>query len=443
MKTLSVAIAFAIAAVAASPATSPWPVWIERLGWTLVHSVWQLGGVALVMRLVDAWARPASPRRRYLIAAATLGLMLMIPAATWLLWAPRSVSALPSATPEPTAARQSSRSLASEAGVYDPQTNLPVDLGKLRIESEAMPLSAADGPSQFESRAESDVAVATCREAERLASLRVEPRSAFEPSAAAATGWIDRIQAGIEGRLEWLVWFWLAGVALFSCRPVCGICSEWRLRHRGRSPVADSVEETLRRLAQRMGITQAITIAQSAFVRVPLVIGYLRPLILLPVGALARLTPAQLEAILAHELAHIRRHDWLVNALQVLAETVLFYHPAVWWISRRVRQSRELCCDDTALELLPDRAVFARALLILEEFRLQGPAFSASTTLAATGGLLSARIRRLLPAPAGARSAARGRWSGAVLLIALGLSGGVSLLARPPAKPVEAEESED
>ena len=90
---------------------------------------------------------------------------------------------------------------------------------------------------------------------------------------------------------------------------------------------------------------------------------------LLPMSALAGLSPLQVEAILAHELAHIRRHDYLVNLLQTLLETLLFYHPAVWWLSRQIRIEREHCCDDLAVSLCGDPVVYARALADLEELR--------------------------------------------------------------------------
>jgi hypothetical protein len=116
---------------------------------------------------------------------------------------------------------------------------------------------------------------------------------------------------------------------------------------------------------------------------------------LLPVSALAGLSPQQLEAILAHELAHIRRHDYLVNLLQTLVETLLFYHPAVWWLSHRIRIERENCCDDLAVSLCGDPYAYARALADLEALR--GDA--GRLALAVTGGSLLHRVRRLLGAP--------------------------------------------
>ena len=107
-------------------------------------------------------------------------------------------------------------------------------------------------------------------------------------------------------------------------------------------------------MAYRLGLPAAAHVVESALVDVPTVVGWLRPAILLPVAAIATLTPAQVEAILAHELAHIRRHDYAVNLLQTIAETLLFYHPAVWWLSKRIRAEREHCCDEIAVEICGD-----------------------------------------------------------------------------------------
>jgi uncharacterized protein (TIGR03435 family) len=130
----------------------------------------------------------------------------------------------------------------------------------------------------------------------------------------------------------------------------------------------------------------------SAIVQVPIVVGWLRPVVLVPVGALGGLPTEHLEALLLHELAHIRRHDYLVNILQSVAEALLFYHPAVWWVSGHIRAERELCCDDVAVLVSGDALTYARALAELESYR---PAHIAAA-VAATGGSLPDRIARLL-----------------------------------------------
>jgi HEAT repeat protein len=167
-----------------------------------------------------------------------------------------------------------------------------------------------------------------------------------------------------------------------------------------------------------------VRLFRSALVEVPTVIGWLRPVLLLPASALTGLPPRQLEVILIHELAHIRRHDYLVNLVQSLVEVLLFYHPAVWWLSRQVRRERESCCDDLAVALCGDRLLYARALLALAEARQPQPALS----LAAGGGVLLERIRRLLGVPGPAAGGAGRRLAGGAALasvVALGLMLGV------------------
>ncbi|HET6963100.1 MAG TPA: M56 family metallopeptidase, partial [Terriglobia bacterium] len=156
------------------------------------------------------------------------------------------------------------------------------------------------------------------------------------------------------------------------------ICTEW--------------QERLLQLCQQLQVKQTVLLLKSACVEVPTVIGWLRPVILLPASALTGLATQQLEAILAHELAHIRRYDYLVNLLQTAVETLLFYHPAVWWVSRQVHLEREHCCDDLAVAVQGDALAYARALAELETRRIDGPQLA----LAANGGSLLARIERLL-----------------------------------------------
>ena len=159
---------------------------------------------------------------------------------------------------------------------------------------------------------------------------------------------------------------------------------------------------------------------ESALVDVPTVIGWMKPVILLPASALAGLSPAQLEAILAHELAHIRRHDYLVNLLQTLVETLLFYHPAVWWLSRRIRIERENCCDDLAVSLCGDPVAYAQALADLEELRGRG----GQLVMAANGGSLVHRVRRLLGAPSHAGRGPGWLAGSVAVLLMLGIAAG-------------------
>ena len=149
------------------------------------------------------------------------------------------------------------------------------------------------------------------------------------------------------------------------------------------------------RLHRRVGIRTSVRLGLSWDVDSLLVLGWLKPVILVPAGALLALPPEALEALLIHELAHIRRGDFLANLLQTLAESILFYHPAVWWLSGRIRQEREHCCDDAAVQACGDPILYASALLGLEELRTQ-PKLIPDLALAASGGKLMSRIQRLL-----------------------------------------------
>ncbi len=189
---------------------------------------------------------------------------------------------------------------------------------------------------------------------------------------------------------DWIACLWLLGVASMSLYTMLGWTRVQRLRRHVLQPVDFECLDTLR---HRLGITRAVRVCSSALAQVPSVIGWLRPVILLPVTALTGLTESQLQAIMAHELAHIRRHDYIVNLFQTAIETLLFYHPAVWWVGRQIRQERENCCDDIAVALTGDPVEYASALAEMEQIRVPEPA------LAANGGDLLSRIRRLLGEP--------------------------------------------
>jgi uncharacterized protein involved in exopolysaccharide biosynthesis len=170
--------------------------------------------------------------------------------------------------------------------------------------------------------------------------------------------------------------------------------------------------EVLNDLRRRLGVSRPVRLLKSALVEVPTVIGWLRPVILLPAVSLTGLTPGQLEALLAHELAHVRRLDYLVNAFQCLVETLMFYHPVAWWISRYVREERENCCDDLVIKVCGDRLAYARALATMEGLRGELPELA----FAASGGSLLNRIRRLLGASSETGSASIRQLSGVALL---------------------------
>jgi len=229
--------------------------------------------------------------------------------------------------------------------------------------------------------------------------------------------------------MDWLVVLWLAGVAAFSVRALGG----WYLvQSRTRFDTLPLPADLLARcheLQQRLAVAWPVRFALSRRITVPMVIGWLRPMILIPVSALAGLSPRQLDALILHELAHIRRFDTVSNIALVAVETILFYHPAVWWVSRQVRTLREHCCDDLAVSACGDAALFAEALTSLEAGRA-----TAGLALAANGGSLKDRVARLLDAPAETRRFSLSAVAGLALLSLVAGSVAVAQ-TQAPARP--------
>lgn len=219
--------------------------------------------------------------------------------------------------------------------------------------------------------------------ANRVVGISGSPGPAIWPAAASPSNWMAALEA-------WALPLWCAGVLIFAVRLICSSRHVARLRREGDAAEASLVQSVLG-LARRMSIDRPVRLLISSLADSPSVAGWLRPTILLPAASLLNLSVEQLEAVLAHELAHIRRHDYLVNVLQTLAETLFFYQPAVWWVSSSIRNERELCCDDLAVEFCNDPVGYARALTKLERLRVISPELA----LSSTGGPLLRRIQRL------------------------------------------------
>jgi beta-lactamase regulating signal transducer with metallopeptidase domain len=309
------------------------------LGWALIHFIWQGTFVAILLAGVLQVLRGRSTNARYAAACAALLLMLI-------------------ALPVTTAIVMSS---APDNMTY----KLP-------------PVSAAQSESQ-------PVAVVT--------EHAIAPAQTADVKASPLP-WSSMWSARLYSLLPWIILLWLLGVIFFALRLFCGWLYTERLKFQGTRPPEEKWEQALRRLRRQLGVTCPVRLLESAIVKVPMVIGWLGPVILLPASALTGLTPQQVEAIIAHELAHIRRHDYLINLLQAVVETLLFYHPAVWWVSRQIRQEREHCCDDLAVAVCGEPLTYARALLEMEQLRATGRRLA----VAANGGLLMNRIQRLVGA---------------------------------------------
>lgn len=311
---------------------------IETLGWTLAHSLWELPAVAAVVGILLTFLRRGSAQVRYVVACAGLLAMVGVLGGTYAYLLPAEVRVV---APAPLPVMQTKAPAAVEL---------------------AKPPTAVELP----------------------------PLVVSEVTKAVALPWRVRLERAVEPWLPTAVGCYFAGMLLMAMRLALGYA---RLRSltRGGVAIRGGVRSTLDALLPRMGVTRAVRLLECQTIEVPTLLGVIKPVILLPAAALAGLSPAQLEALLAHELAHIRRHDYVANLVQSILETILFYHPAVWWLSGRIRQEREHCCDDAVVALTSDRLTYARALASMESLRAAGVA-----ALAARGGALLPRIRRLL-----------------------------------------------
>jgi beta-lactamase regulating signal transducer with metallopeptidase domain len=229
----------------------------------------------------------------------------------------------------------------------------------------------------------------------------------------------------------WLVEAWLVGVALLSLRSAGGLLLLERERRRRCAIVADHLLAVCYELQDQLGISRAVQYCESAYLQAPAVIGWFRPMVLLPISTLTGLTDEQLRMVIAHELAHIQRLDAFVNVFQICAETLLFYHPAVWWMNKRIRAERELCCDEVAVSVCGDVVEYARVLTMMEEWR-SAPALA----MAANRGSLSERIAHLLRLRSSRKGSRKLGVVGSIVFLTTAIIAGNALLGIAYSKPI-------
>src|ERR1700722_8432350 len=236
--------------------------------------------------------------------------------------------------------------------------------------------------------------------------------------------------------LLWLVEAWFGGVLLLSLRPAAGFFLIERMRIKKGAPVTRVLHARCLELQRRMGLSRVVQYRESLQLQAPAVVGWFRPVVLLPISALTGLSAQQLELVIAHELAHVKRLDPFVNLFQIAAETLLFYPPAVWWLSKKIRAERENCCDDVAIAVCGNAVEYARALAAMAEWQ-SVPALA----MAANRSPLAERVARLLGVSKlhwGARSAGI---AGSMLCLCASVLAGNALLGAAQAKKVTADQS--
>lgn len=249
-------------------------------------------------------------------------------------------------------------------------------------------------------------------------SLTVITAASADSSAPTFLPWLNNLHVWLSPWLSWAVLLWFMGVLIMTFRVGHGWQRAHHLRRTAEFPPLPQWESIVKDLSRRLGIRKVVRLAVSTRILVPSVIGWLKPVILLPPSVISGLTPLQIELILAHELAHVRRYDYLWNLVQIVVETLLFYHPVVRWVSNQARIEREQCCDDLVVALHGDPLDYARALTELEGLRHPRSALM----LGANGGQVLDRIHRLLGQSAASMPAA---WGPVLLAACMLLAGGL------------------
>ncbi|MEZ0296646.1 MAG: carboxypeptidase regulatory-like domain-containing protein [Candidatus Methylacidiphilales bacterium] len=322
--------------------------WIDRLGWTLLHALWQGGAVWLILQLVLAVMRRSGANARYLAACSALAAMVLLP---WLTYFTQDFQ--DRVVREQTAIGR----IPQRTDVPD-STSTPYREGGVMGKNDAQQTAASSLPQP--------------PALQLLPSPRTAQSALWPGDLQSASSYfgvqVQHLQT-LRKIMPWLVGAWVCGVILFATRLGFGLRSLERLAGATLIPLDSAWQAHWQQLMKRAGIRRLVCMGECVAVQVPTVVGWLKPVVLLPIGVLSGLPMAQVEAILLHELAHIRRQDFVVNLLQNVAETLLFYHPAIWSISARIRLERELACDDLAMEWCADRLGYAEALAAFEGLR--------------------------------------------------------------------------
>jgi beta-lactamase regulating signal transducer with metallopeptidase domain len=309
---------------------------LEATAWTLIHFCWQAAVISGVFRVASAAFARCASHIRYALALAAL-LTMLVSAVVTFAWQMRSAGFSPAL-----------------AATTSAVTNALV-------------------PGDF---------ARTVAHGVVSSSQAAAPSSPFVKSLPSLMGWIDA--------------FWVMGVLALAVRGVGGWWLIHRLRVSATSEASEAARASFQRISNSLGLRRLVLLRISSAISSPVTVGVLRAIVLLPVSAVTLLGPDELEVVLAHELAHVRRADFLWNLVQTLVETLFFFHPAVWWVSARVRHERELCCDDLALKICPNPVVYASALFHLEEQRSRQMSLAMALDGHQSAQTLRMRIARIL-----------------------------------------------
>ncbi len=325
------------------------------LGWMVIHSLWQAMVIALFTGIILLVLRKKSAQVRYVVGNIALVAILVSAVSTFAYY-------------------YNSETEAREAV-------LTVDPGESTLVNAENTLAI---PSEQAAQAE-----------KTIIKVREEDQTLADSPLIGAGGF-EMFKAYFNNNIPLILTIWVLGMALFLLKILGSISYVYFIRSRHNFSVDEYWLEKLDFLKAKLNLSKSIELVESALVRSPVVVGHLKPVILFPIGVINRLSPKDVEAILAHELAHIARHDYIFNILQSLVEALFYYHPAVWWLSAQVRNERESACDEIAIQLTGDSIHYAKTLVTVQEMAF----FPLSTALAFAGqpkqSQFLLRIQRIL-----------------------------------------------
>ena len=342
---------------------------IADIGWTLAHSLWQIGLVSLALLLVLHILRDREPNLRYLISVAALILAVALPFITFVQTSSDSQAQAFAASAEQ---HRRTSAFANEGHVGEESQNANGD---------AFADNGSTASSQF---------------------------------ITSARNWVS---TNIDAVLPIAVLFWFAGVGFFSLRLIGGFSHLRQYKNLASNELDECWLEKFSTLCETIGVSRTVRLLRSEIVETPIAIGILKPVIVIPASLFLQISPQELETIIAHELIHIRRFDPFVNVIQCVVESIFFYHPGVWWISSQIRREREFAADASVVATFENSHVmYARALANLEEIRLRANQQTPRYATAANGGNFMQRIERILKIKTEA-SKANSAWTAGVALL--------------------------
>lgn len=309
------------------------------LGWMVIHSLWQATAIAIISGIVAIVVRKKSPQLRYWIHNAALLSVLIAAMVTFCLY-------------------------------YD----FSKEIGQTIFVPEKMPVALSN--AEFVSNSQSSID-----------NTQSEPLS------------MEGLRMYFNRNIYLIVTMWIMGVALFILKLLGGISYVYYLRSRLNFPADEYWLEMVEKLGEKAGVKRGMELVESALVRSPLVVGHLKPMILFPIGAINKLNTQEVEAILAHEIAHVLRNDYIFNIIQSVIEALFYFHPAVWWISANIRTERENSCDDVAIALCGNSMTYAKALVSVQEMAYYGSPQMAMAFAGQRKNQLLFRVQRILKQP--------------------------------------------